>query len=85
MKEKIIEVVGDKLNDLDIWIDEVYSSKEGSINYLHIVLDSKEIMPLSKVVQATRIISPLLDKIDIMDDKYMLDIYAKSKGDDNYE
>ena len=26
-----------------------------------------------------------LDKIDIMDDKYMLDIYAKSKGDDNYE
>lgn len=85
MKEKIIEVVGDKLNNLDIWIDEVYSSKEGSINYLHIVLDSKEIMPLSKVVQATRIISPLLDKIDIMDDKYMLDIYAKSKGDDNYE
>lgn len=85
MKEKIVEVVGDKLNDLDIWIDEVYSSKEGSINYLHIVLDSKEIMPLSKVVQATRIISPLLDKIDIMDDKYMLDIYAKSKGDDNYE
>lgn len=85
MKEKIIEVVGDKLNNLDIWIDEVYSSKEGSVNYLHIVLDSKEIMPLSKVVQATRIISPLLDKIDIMDDKYMLDIYAKSKGDDNYE
>ena len=85
MKEKIIEVVGDKLNDLDIWIDEVYSSKEGSINYLHIVLDCKEIMPFSKAVQATRIISPLLDKIDIMDDKYMLDIYAKSKGDDNYE
>lgn len=85
MKEKVIEVVGDKLNNIDVWIDEVYSSKEGSINYLHIVLDSKEIMPLSKVVQATRIISPLLDKIDIMDDKYMLDIYAKSKGDDNYE
>ena len=49
MKEKIIEVVGDKLNDLDIWIDEVYSSKEGSINYLHIVLDSKEIKELSCV------------------------------------
>lgn len=85
MKEKIIELVGNKLEKLNIWIDDVYCDTEGSIKYLHIVLDSEEIIPINTVVMATRIINPLLDTIDIMEDSYMLDIYAKEKGDDKNE
>ena len=81
MKEQIIEVVGDKLEKLNVWIDDVYTDKEGNETFVHIVLDSEEIIPLNVVVMATRIINPLIDKIDIMDCNYMLDIYAKSKGD----
>ena len=85
MKEQIIEVVGDKLEKLNVWIDDVYTDKEGTETFVHIVLDSKEIIPLNVVVMATRIINPLIDKIDIMDGNYMLDIYAKSKGDGKSE
>ena len=85
MKEQIIEVVGDKLEKLNVWIDDVYTDKEGTETFVHIVLDSEEIIPLNVVVMATRIINPLIDKIDIMDGNYMLDIYAKSKGDGKSE
>lgn len=81
MKEQIINVVGEKLKKLDVWIDDVYSNKEGTTNYIHIVLDSNKIIPINTVVMATRIINPLIDKIDLMDEPYILDIYAKSKGD----
>ena len=85
MKEQIIEVVGDKLEKLNVWIDDVYTDKEGTETFVHIVLDSEEIIPLNVVVLASRIINPLIDKIDIMDGNYMLDIYAKSKGDGKSE
>lgn len=85
MKEQIIEVVGDKLEKLNVWIDDVYTDKEGNETFVHIVLDSEEIIPLNVVVMATRIINPLIDKLDIMDENYMLDIYAKSKGDGKCE
>ena len=35
---------------------------------------------LQKVVMATRIINPILDKIDLIDHAYTLDVYAKEKG-----
>ena len=85
MKEKIIQLVGNKLEKLNIWIDDVYSDKEGTITYLHIVLDADYIIPINTVVMATRIINPLLDETDIMEESYMLDIYAKEKGEGNNE
>lgn len=81
MKEKVIELVGDKLNKLNIWIDDVYIDKEDNVNYLRIALDADFIIPLNTVVMATRIINPIIDKTDIIDDTYILDIYAKEKGD----
>ena len=85
MKEQIISIVGDKLKKLNVWIDDVYVDTEGTTKFLHIVLDADEIIPINTVVMATRIINPLLDEVDIMEDAYMLDIYAKSKGDGNNE
>ena len=81
MKESIKELVGDKLDSLEVWIDDVYADKEDNNDVLHIVLDADYIIPINTVVMATRIINPLLDKIDIMDGSYILDIYAKEKGD----
>ena len=50
MKEKIIELVGDSLNKLNVWIDDVYLDEEGSNKFLHIVLDAEEIIPINTVV-----------------------------------
>lgn len=81
MKEKIIEAVGDKLKDLNIFIDDVTYGKVDNENTLTIVLDSSEMIQLNKVVMATRIINPILDKLDLISESYTLDVYAKEKGD----
>lgn len=81
MEEKIKELVGNKLEKLNVWIDSVKLEKEEDNTFLRIALDADFIIPLNTVVMATRIISPLLDKADIDLDNYILDIYAKEKGD----
>ena len=81
MKEKIIAEIGNKLDDLNLFIDDITYGKVDNENTLTIVLDSKEIIPLNKVVMATRIINPILDKLDLINESYTLDVYAKEKGD----
>lgn len=81
MKEKIVSAIGNKLDELDVFIDDVTYGKEDSENVLTIVLDSKEVLPLNKVVMATRIINPIIDKLDLIEESYTLDVYAKEKGD----
>lgn len=81
MEEKIKELVGDKLDNLKVWIDSVVVEKEKENTFLRIALDADFIIPLNTVVMATRIINPILDKMDIEFDDYMLDVYAKEKGD----
>lgn len=82
MKEKLIELVDDKLKDLNVHIDDVIYEKEGKTNYLRVVLDSNDIIDIDKVVDATKIINPILDKANLIEEKYILDVYAKSKGDE---
>lgn len=81
MEEKIKELVGNKLEKLEVWIDSVIVEKEEENTFLRIALDANFIIPLNTVVMATRIINPLLDKMDIEFDNYILDVYAKEKGD----
>lgn len=81
MKEKIIEAIGDKLDNLNVFIDDITYEKVDGENTLTIILDSEEMIALNKVVMATRIINPILDKLDLIKESYTLDVYAKSKGD----
>ena len=83
MKEKIIELVGDSLNKLNVWIDDVYLDEEGSNKFLHIVLDAEEIIPINTVVMATRIINPILDELDIIEESYILDVSSKERNEEN--
>ena len=85
MKDQIKALIGNKLDNLGIWIDDVYSDKEDGSIFLRIVLDSKKILTIEDVTMATRIINPLLDKEDLFEDSYILDVYAKEKGDDTNE
>lgn len=81
MKEKIIEAVGDKFKNLNVFIDDVTYGKVDNENTLTVVLDSKEMIDINKVVMATRILNPILDKLDLINESYTLDVYAKEKGD----
>lgn len=82
MKEKIIEAVGDKLDNLGLVIDSVEYGKVDGENTLTIVLDREEIININEVVMATRILNPILDKLDLIKESYTLDVYAKEKGEE---
>ena len=82
MKEKIIEAVGDKLDNLGLVIDSVEYGKVDGENTLTIVLDREEIININEIVMATRIINPILDKLDLIKESYTLDVYAKEKGEE---
>ena len=82
MKEKIIEAVGNKLDNLGVVIDSVTYGKVDGENTLTIVLDREEIITINEVVMATRIINPILDKLDLIKESYTLDVYAKEKGEE---
>lgn len=81
MKEKIVEAVGDKFKDLNVFIDDVTYGKVENENTLTVILDSEEMIDINKVVMATRILNPILDKLDLINESYTLDVYAKEKGD----
>ena len=81
MKEKLVDAVGKKLDNLEVFIDSVNLVNQENEKVLEVVLDSKNMIDLKTVVKATRIINPIVDKIGLSDDIDTLDVYAKEKGD----
>lgn len=83
MKEKVLALVGDKLEDLKIFVDDVYTEKQGNMVTMYIVLDTNEekLIDLDTVVKATDILNKIVDDNHLDKDIDVLDIYAKEKGD----
>lgn len=81
MKEKVVAIIGNSLEELNLFVDDVVYKKEGNVNYLRICLDSKDIIDVNLIVSATKIINPLIDEADLINEEYILDIYGKSKGE----
>jgi len=81
LEEKIKSLLEGKLKEIDIWIDQVIYEKEGSTWFLRIIIDSENIIDLDKCVEATNIISPILDKEDLIEESYILDVCSKERGE----
>ncbi|MBE6158803.1 MAG: hypothetical protein E7159_03155 [Firmicutes bacterium] len=83
MEEKlniIRENIKDEMDKMDIEITNITYRKEGSVNFLEIELDKINGIDLDTIVKATDIINPIIDKLDIIDDSYILDIVSKERG-----
>ena len=82
MKDKIINLIGDSLNEFNVVIDDVFVEEIESKKVLNIVLDSEEVIDLNKVTKVSRIINKMIDEANILDeDIEEVDIYSKEKGD----
>lgn len=84
IEKKVRELIEDEVSKMGIRIDSVTYEKEGSNYFLRIVIDRDKIIDIDTCVEVTKVINPLLDKIDIIEDSYILDISSKEKGE-NYE
>ena len=83
MKEKLISMIGKKLDDLNVFVESVNLVNSNNEKVLEIVLDREnDFIDLKTVVMATRILNPIVDEMKLDIDS--LDVYAKEKGG-NYE
>lgn len=81
IEKKVRELITDEVSKLGIVIDSVTYEKEGSNYFLRIVIDRDKIIDIDTCVEVTKIINPLLDNANIIEDSYILDISSKEKGD----
>ena len=79
MKEDLIKEVGNKLDELNVYIYDEKKKKEGKANYLRVVIDAEDMIYVERVVKATKIIDPIIEKMNLIEGEYILDVYAKSK------
>jgi len=70
------------LSNMEIFVDDIYTEKQGKYNILTIVLDKIGGIDLDTIVSATNIINPVVDKYDICDDSYILDVISKERGNE---
>lgn len=81
-KDEMVKIVGNALDGLNLTVYDCFYEKEGTFNCLRVVLDSPDTITIDTIVEATKIINPLIDKQeDFIQEKYILDVYGKAKGE----
>ncbi len=83
MKEKletIKEAITKPMEDMQIIVDDVKFVKEKGYRFLKITLDKVNGLDIDTVVEATRVIDPIIDELDLIDEEYVLDISSKERG-----
>lgn len=78
--EEIKQAIIKPMEEMNIIVDSVTYEKEGSINFLRIVLDKVNGIDLDTIVEATNVINPIVDTFDFIDDTYILDIVSRERG-----
>lgn len=84
MKEKLEElkeILTKKLNKENIIVESVEFKRNSTYNSLEVVLDKVNGIDLDTIVMASNIINPIVDKFDITEESYILDVISKEKGD----
>ena len=85
MEDKVRELLKGRLDSLNLVVASVSLEKENNNLFLKICLDSEEIIDLDKVVAATNIINPIIDEANLIQEKFVLEVYGKSKGSEEDE
>ncbi len=78
--EKIRDLIQEPMTKMEISIEKIEWIRENKNNFLKIELDKLNGLDLDTVVEATNVINPILDKADLIEDEYILDISSKERG-----
>ena len=83
MKEKldiIKKEIMEPMNKMDIIVDSIDFVNENNYYFLKMVLDKVNGIDLDTIVEATNVINPIIDKLDLIEEEYVLDISSKERG-----
>ena len=79
--EKIREAISKEMEKENIIVDSVEYVRENNYNFLKVILDKVNGIDLDTIVEATNIINQIIDKLNLIDDEYILDISSKERGE----
>lgn len=78
--DQIRKSIEGPMESLGIIVDEIVYERESGYNFLKITLDRVNGLDIDAVVEATNVINPIVDELDLIDEEYILDISSKERG-----
>ena len=78
--ETIRNLIEEPIKKAGFVLDEVRYEKEGSTKFLRVIIDKKGFITVDDCVTVCRLINPILDKNDPIEENYILDVCSKEKG-----
>lgn len=85
MEKKVRDLIENTLNEHGFILDDVIYEKEGSNYFLRIIIDKEGFITLEDCIEVNKLINPILDSNDPIEDSYILDVCSKEKGSDTNE
>lgn len=80
IEQKVLELLKEPVESLGFRIDEIVYELEGKTRFLRVIIDKDGIVNLDDCVLVSKIINPLLDEKDLIEENYILDVCSKEKG-----
>lgn len=65
----------------DIIVDDITFEEKGKYKFLTVTLDKIGGIDLETIVEATKVVNEVVDKANITDDSYILDVVSKERGE----
>lgn len=81
IEQKVLEVIKEPIEALNIKVNEVKYEKENGVFYLRIFIDKEPFITVDDCVLVTNVVNPILDEHDFIENTYMLDISSVEKGE----
>ena len=78
--DNLKEKINNALKEMDIFVDSIEYVKKGKYNFLEVTLDKVGGIDLDGIVEATRIVNPIVDEENFTKDSYILDVSSKERG-----
>ena len=78
--EQVTNLITKPVEDAGYTIDEILYIKEEGNQFLRVVILKNGIIDVEDCVIVSKIINPLLDEADLIDEEYILDVCSKEKG-----
>ena len=79
--EKLKIDLQERLDSEEIIVDDVTFEEKGKYHFLTVTLDKIGGIDLETIVDATKIVNEVVDRADITDDSYILDVVSKERGE----
>lgn len=80
VEEKVTKLIEGIISDNKYILDHVEYVKEDGTLFLRVVIDKKGIIDVEDCVNVSKLINPILDDVEYLQDNYILDVCSKEEG-----